>query len=157
MLPAVYYHYACCLCVRVCTHTHTYSRTRAREHAPPAAAEADEVLEELSLAHVAPPPALLRLGRRLVAAGVPEPLVVLLLPSRRWLWVAAWCVCSKAASRCELGPPFVLLSMLAVMLANLGKRKSGELSAYSVFNPGQRALPGAMDAAAIQQGIMHTQ
>lgn len=33
-------------------------------------------------------------------------------------------------------------TILAVILTNLGTRKEGELSAYSIFNPGARQLPG---------------
>ena len=77
--------------------------------------------------------------------GLPRWLVAFLF-SRRWLLFLVWCGCSRAASRIDLGPPFVLLSLLTFMLVNLGsaKRGNGELSAYSLYNPGRRALPGAM-------------
>jgi len=136
-------------------------------------------LEDWTLARSSLPSPLLRLGQRLVAAGLPEPLLVVLLPSRRWALLAVWCICSRAAaravSRCgiivggfripglltlpallprpqELGPPFILVSMGAFIFANLGKRR-GALSAYSLFNPGQRALPGTMGAEAVDASL----
>lgn len=57
-----------------------------------------------------------------------------------------WILASKVAAAFELGPPFVIISILALILLNLGKRKEGTLSAYSWFNPNNRNLPGALTA-----------
>ena len=87
-----------------------------------------------------------RLATRLVALGVPEVVVALCCSRRVWahaLLFAAWCLVSRALSRRDLGPPFVLVSIVTVMVLNLGTRGPGQLSAYSLFNPGVQALPGA--------------
>jgi hypothetical protein len=83
---------------------------------------------------------------RLVAAGAPEPLLVLALSVRlrTWLILAAWCLASRAAAARELGAPFVLATGFALIFANLGRRKEGEASAYSIYNPGFAPLPGAL-------------
>lgn len=43
-------------------------------------------------------------------------------------------LCAVFAARYSLGPPYVLLTLLLLILTNLGTRQQGELSAYSVFN-----------------------
>ena len=47
----------------------------------------------------------------------------------------------------------MLATILATILMNLGSRKAGEMSAYSIFNEGQRQLPGQLNADAIDQQI----
>lgn len=46
-------------------------------------------------------------------------------------------VLSKVAAGYEAGPPFIVISVIVVILLNLGTRKEGQLSAYSLFNPGK--------------------
>ncbi|KAG1670512.1 hypothetical protein FOA52_000766 [Chlamydomonas sp. UWO 241] len=58
-----------------------------------------------------------------------------------------------ASSRAGVGPVFVLACMVAVILANLGRRREGEESAYSIFNAGVRRLPGQLDADQIDEQI----
>lgn len=41
------------------------------------------------------------------------------------------------------------------MFTNLGKRKKGEMSAYSVFNKNQKALPGSLQASQFEAEIRH--
>jgi hypothetical protein len=55
-----------------------------------------------------------------------------------------WIVGCKAASRYELGPPYLLGTLFYVMLTNLStaERREGEWSAYSIFNRGVRRLGG---------------
>lgn len=66
------------------------------------------------------------------------------------------CLCPLAA-RVHVGPLFVLGSIVAVIFINLGTRKPGEQSAYSVFNEGIRALPGQLNADAIDDQMRHGQ
>ena len=42
---------------------------------------------------------------------------------------------------------------LVLIFSNLGTKKSGELSAYSVFNPGNIKLPGTFDAQQIEENM----
>ena len=51
---------------------------------------------------------------------------------------------------------YVLTSLLVVIYSNLGRRRAGEASAYSIFNGG-RELPGALNAAAIDDQMRHGQ
>lgn len=55
---------------------------------------------------------------------------------------ALWFAGAPVAAHFSVGPLYVLGTMLALILTNLGTRKAGELSAYSIFNPGARQLPG---------------
>jgi hypothetical protein len=92
---------------------------------------------------------------RLIAAGVPEPLLALALSvrARTWLALAAWCLASRAAAARELGAPFVLATGFALIFTNLGRRTEGEASAYSIFNPGFAPLPGALAPEELEQQL----
>jgi hypothetical protein len=48
---------------------------------------------------------------------------------------------------------FVIVSGLALIFTNLGKRKRGQLSGYSVFNAGFRRAAGTMDAEQMLTGV----
>lgn len=68
-----------------------------------------------------------------------------------------WLSLCPLASRIQVGPLYVLGSIVAVMFINLGTRQPGEQSAYSVFNDGIRALPGQLNADAIDDQMRHGQ
>ena len=63
----------------------------------------------------------------------------------------------SAACRLQVGPLYVLGTILVVIFTNLGTRKPGEASAYSVFNEGMRALPGQLNADAIDDQMRRGQ
>ncbi len=125
--------------------------------APVASSRADEheddAAPELRLERLDLHPLARRCAQRLVTGGVPEALLAVLLSIRlrALLLFLAWCIASRLAAAHELGPPFVLFSCLAAMFLNLGARKPGELSAYSLFNPGLRPLPGAMEPEELER------
>jgi hypothetical protein len=48
---------------------------------------------------------------------------------------------------------FVIISGFALILTNLGKRKKGQLSGYSVFNKGFQRAAGTMDAEEMLTGV----
>jgi hypothetical protein len=48
------------------------------------------------------------------------------------------------AAKASLGPVYIIVSLMCLMITNLGTRKEGEASAYSIFNQGVRRLPGEM-------------
>ncbi|KAI3433832.1 hypothetical protein D9Q98_003636 [Chlorella vulgaris] len=89
---------------------------------------------------------------------LPEALVALLLAVRLRVWVGllAWMAGARLASRYELGPVYIITTILAGILLNLGSRKEGDWSAYSIFNAGGRRLPGQLTAedldAAVRRG-----
>ena len=58
------------------------------------------------------------------------------------LWLAGWWVAIEYFSQ---GAPYFLCSVLFGMLANLGDREEGQMSAYSVFNENYTRLLGETD------------
>ncbi|KAI8471941.1 MAG: hypothetical protein J3K34DRAFT_520143 [Monoraphidium minutum] len=60
---------------------------------------------------------------------------------------------SRVASAFGLGPLYLMAAILAGVMLNLGERREGEASAYSVFNPGVRRLPGQLDADVLDEQI----
>ncbi|KAK9906447.1 hypothetical protein WJX75_001982 [Coccomyxa subellipsoidea] len=49
------------------------------------------------------------------------------------------------ASKYQVGEIYVLLTLMTVIFCNLGTRREGEASAYSIFN-NFRELPGQLNA-----------
>lgn len=88
------------------------------------------------------------LWRRLWAsARLHAPAVVAALRSvgpRTWLKLSIWFVLMLLCRYYRLGQPFVITTLIVLMLSNLGERKPGEASAYTVFNDGMQALPGQL-------------
>lgn len=90
---------------------------------------------------------------------VPDVVLQLLfsIRSQTLITFVVWlCLCPIAA-RLHIGPLYVLGSIVAVIYVNLGTRKPGEQSAYSVFNEGIRALPGQLDADTIDDQMRRGQ
>ncbi|EFN59004.1 hypothetical protein CHLNCDRAFT_137656 [Chlorella variabilis] len=89
---------------------------------------------------------------------LPEALVALLLAVRPrfWLGLLAWMGGARLAAGHELGPLYIITTIFLLMLLNLGQRKEGEWSAYSIFNRNTQRLPGQMTAedldAAVRRG-----
>lgn len=52
-----------------------------------------------------------------------------------------------------LSAVYLLIAMIVAIYINLGTKKEGEASAYSVFNPGVQRLPGQLDADEIDRQI----
>ena len=79
---------------------------------------------------------------------LPEALLALLLHvgPRFWLGLLAWMAGARLASAYELGPVYVVSTIFLAIFFNLGQRREGEWSAYSIFNAGTRRLPGQMTA-----------
>lgn len=59
---------------------------------------------------------------------VPEALLALLVAvsARAWLGLGAWACGARLAAAYELGPPYIVCTLLALMLLNLGQRQEGE-------------------------------
>ena len=55
----------------------------------------------------------------------------------------------------EFGAVFFLVSCTLLMTSNLGKRKAGEASAYSVFNENCEAIDGTLTAQQFEREIRH--
>lgn len=118
--------------------------------------EPDDVIQTLRLSRLTLRPAVRQVATRLVARGVPEAVLVLLLkvPMRAWAGLALWCVCSRTAARHDLAAPFIVATGFALVFLNLGTRRAGESSAYSIHNGGQRLLGDGQEtlAAAMRNG-----
>lgn len=69
--------------------------------------------------------------------------------------IVVWFALLRVAKKYELVPIYVLCTGFALIATNLGRKKPGELSAYSVFNPGARALPGTLTADDFDEAIAH--
>ena len=69
--------------------------------------------------------------------------------------LASWFVTLRIAHERELGPVFVLATGFALIIRNLGRRRAGQASAYSIFNDGFARLPGQLTADDVDDALMH--
>jgi hypothetical protein len=64
-----------------------------------------------------------------------------------------WMIGARWAAKQDFGALYVGGSIIILILTNLGRRKPGEASAYSIFNPGFRRLPGDFDEEQIDRAF----
>ncbi|NWU78677.1 SMDC1 protein, partial [Onychorhynchus coronatus] len=72
------------------------------------------------------------------------------------LKVLLWAVLLALFAELELGLPYFVLSLLYWMYAGTrgpAERRPGELSAYSVFNPGCAAIAGTLTAEQLEREL----
>ncbi|XP_029820965.1 LOW QUALITY PROTEIN: SAYSvFN domain-containing protein 1 [Manacus vitellinus] len=72
------------------------------------------------------------------------------------LKVLLWAVLLALFAELELGLPYFVSSLLYWMYAGTrgpAERRPGELSAYSVFNPGCAAIPGTLTASKLERSL----
>lgn len=81
-------------------------------------------------------------------AGVPLSLVAA---------AGAWLAAMAVANRYELGPIAFLGSCIALIYFNLGQRREGEASAYSIFNDNFQQLPGQLTADQLDDQVRRGQ
>ena len=65
--------------------------------------------------------------------------------------LGVWIMMSKVASYYHLGPVFFVMTIFSLICTNLGNRRRGKFSAYSIFNPGVQRLPGQLTAEQLDQ------
>ena len=96
-----------------------------------------------------------RVSRLLRHSFLPDELVGAVLSIKLWQWAvfAAWLVGSRISYHAEWGPVYIILTGFVVIFTNLGTRKAGEASAYSVFNEGFRELPGTFNANRVDEHL----
>ncbi len=100
-------------------------------------------------------------ARRLVAgalafarAEMPRARVALVsVPRETWALVGLWSLLFAMARHLQLVLPLGIVGLCWLMFRNLGQRRAGEASAYSVFNDGV-ALPGQLQAEEIQRQMI---
>ncbi|XP_040408605.1 SAYSvFN domain-containing protein 1 [Cygnus olor] len=92
--------------------------------------------------------------------GQPRPVPAATEPARPLLVLALkvllWAVLLALFAELELGLPFFVVSLLYWMYAGTrgpGERRPGELSAYSVFNPGCAAIAGTLTAEQLEREL----
>ncbi|GAQ86681.1 ubiquitin family protein [Klebsormidium nitens] len=76
---------------------------------------------------------------------------------RTWALLLSMCIFGPLLARWDLGPVYILGTCFAIILLNLGTRKPGEASAYSVFNDGFQELPGTLNAGQLDDQIRRGQ
>lgn len=73
------------------------------------------------------------------------------------LKIILWIVLCLLSIEVEFGAVFTVLSIFYVILTNMrdGRRRAGEPSAYSVFNPGCEAIDGTLNADQFERELRH--
>ena len=74
---------------------------------------------------------------------------------RTWLKLAVWFVLMLVCRHYRLGHPFIITSLIVLLLNNLGEKKAGDVSAYTVFNADMRALPGQLRMEDLEREMRH--
>jgi len=67
--------------------------------------------------------------------------------------VLVWVCLQVVFVKIEFGAVFFLFTCIFLMLTNMGKRRSGEMSAYSVFNPNCESIQGTFTAQQLERGM----
>ncbi|KAF7810006.1 ubiquitin family protein [Senna tora] len=75
------------------------------------------------------------------------------LSVKAWALTIIWFILAPIAHRWDLGPLYILGTGFCLILFNLGKRKAGDVSAYSIFNEDFRELPGTLNADRLDRDI----
>ncbi|KAF2232756.1 hypothetical protein EV356DRAFT_426225, partial [Viridothelium virens] len=65
----------------------------------------------------------------------------------------AYVILQVLAALIGYGQVMFVLGLFWAMIANTGKRKEGEMSAYSLFNDGVEAIAGSTDMEALEQEL----
>uniref|UniRef100_A0A9I9D6G2 Ubiquitin-like domain-containing protein n=1 Tax=Cucumis melo TaxID=3656 RepID=A0A9I9D6G2_CUCME len=79
--------------------------------------------------------------------------VVFSLSLKGWAAILLWFIMAPVAHSWDLGPLYILGTGFCIILLNLGHRRSGEMSAYSIFNEGFRELPGTLNADRLDRDV----
>jgi hypothetical protein len=72
---------------------------------------------------------------------------------KTWALIFLWFIMAPVAYRWDLGPIYVLTTAFSLIFFNLGQRRQGDASAYSIFNDGFRELPGTLNAERLDRDI----
>ncbi|KAJ4831306.1 hypothetical protein Tsubulata_039665 [Turnera subulata] len=75
------------------------------------------------------------------------------LSLKAWAAIILWFILAPIANRWDLGPIYIIGTGFALILLNLGRRQTGDLSAYSIFNEDFRELPGTLNADRLDRDI----
>ena len=81
---------------------------------------------------------------------------LLLVSLKTWLSIVLWCAVWMLFIYIEFSSIFIILSLFGVIFSNLGQKKDGDLSGYSVFNKGFTTLLGQSTGQQFDMEIRHT-
>eukprot|EP01024_Parvocaulis_polyphysoides_P028919 TRINITY_DN2609_c0_g1_i4.p4 TRINITY_DN2609_c0_g1~~TRINITY_DN2609_c0_g1_i4.p4 ORF type:complete len:218 (+),score=25.28 TRINITY_DN2609_c0_g1_i4:112-765(+) len=86
---------------------------------------------------------------------IPDFVLVAIFGMNKWVYICLtlFVLGGPIAHKYDLGPIYVIGWILLIIFRNLGKRKPGEMSAYSVFNEGFRELPGQFNAQQVDDQV----
>lgn len=110
--------------------------------------DSDDDVLSLQVASTAPPWQRKLLHTLIHTFHIPELLIAIVyrVSWRFWILLALWIMASSFLSQFHLGPVFFVATIFMLMFLNLGARKDGSFSAYSIFNPEVQRLPGQLTA-----------
>ena len=74
---------------------------------------------------------------------------------RFWVALTLWVIVWNLFIYIEFGSFFIIMSLFASIFLNLGEKKDGDLSAYSVFNKGFTTLLGQSTGQQFDKEIRH--
>ncbi|CAI9095429.1 OLC1v1031382C1 [Oldenlandia corymbosa var. corymbosa] len=75
------------------------------------------------------------------------------LSVKMWFLIVLWFILAPFAQKMDLGPLYILATGFAIIFYNLGHRRPGDASAYSIFNEDFRELPGTLNADRLDRDI----
>lgn len=80
-------------------------------------------------------------------------MAIFTLSLKAWAIIVLWFILAPVAHRWDLGPLYILGTGFVIIVLNLGQRKPGDVSAYSIFNEDFRELPGTLNADRLDRDI----
>ncbi|XP_061368619.1 uncharacterized protein LOC133311574 [Gastrolobium bilobum] len=80
-------------------------------------------------------------------------MVIFTLSLKAWVFIIMWFMLAPVAHRWDLGPLYIIATGFCLIIFNLGKRRAGDVSAYSIFNEDFRELPGTLNADRFDRDI----
>ena len=72
-----------------------------------------------------------------------------------WIYLFIYSIFSYLFSFIGFGSVWIIITLFGLIFCNLGERKPGEVSAYSVFNDGCRRILGTLTAEQFEKEIRH--
>lgn len=75
------------------------------------------------------------------------------ISNRTWIVAVLWAAITFVSTLVGFSSLWMSISIFLLMVFNLGERKEGELSAYSVFNKGFKQLHGDFDAGDLDRQL----
>ena len=77
------------------------------------------------------------------------------IPIKALIGLVVWAALWRCSAFLNLASLYFMASCFLLMFLNLGERRAGELSAYSVFNKGFAQLLGTMTAEQLEREMRH--